>query len=69
MGNSRLQSIAFVVCGGLFGLAIARAVLDTAPLLAGPLPRWPLALLSALAFAAAGLRLARSNLPPYITLP
>ncbi len=44
-------------------------MLDAAPLLAGPLPRWPLALLSALAFAAAGLRLARSNLPSYTTLP
>jgi len=70
VGN-KLKSFAFAICWGLFGLSMARAALDTWPALAGNFPRWPLALLSALAFAAAGLRLQfqAPNLKPQNCIP
>ena len=59
----RWTSLISTTIWGLFGLALARAVLDTWPFLTGPLPRGPLALVSALALAAAGYRLSLSLTP------
>src|SRR5258706_12169140 len=56
--------------GGLFGLALARAILDTWPLLIGSLPRGPLALGTALALALLGLGLSfRRPLPLAALIP
>ncbi len=68
-GASLPRRIFALIACGLFGLALARAAADTAPFIVGPLPRWSLALVSALAFAAVGYRLSLTALPAYIFLP